>query len=164
MSLHYLLDGYNILHQIPGLLHQEVDQQRLVLVREIERASPHGSGRNRVTLIFDGRPGPVPAIQSAAVKVIFSMDRSADDRIREAVLASKNARQLIVVTDDRALQYAVRAEGAQVLGVNELARLRSPGGGKQPRAGKTLTQAEVERINKELEERWLKGDESGGNA
>lgn len=135
------------------------------MVREIERASPHGSGRNRVTLIFDGRPGPVPAIQSAAVKVIFSMDRSADDRIREAVLASKNARQLIVVTDDRALQYAVRAEGAQVLGVNEfLARLRSPGGGKQPRAGKTLTQAEVERINKELEERWLKGDESGGNA
>lgn len=32
------------------------------------------------------------------------------------------------------------------------------------RVPETLTQAEVERINKELEERWLKGDESGGNA
>lgn len=125
-------------------------------MREIERHNPQGGGRNRVTLIFDGRPGPVPPIQSGAVKVIFSMDRSADDRIRELVQKARNPRQIIVVTDDRALQYAVRAVGAKVLGVGEfLSRLRSDSGGKQARPGKTLTKAEEERINRELEERWL---------
>ncbi len=156
MSLHYLLDGYNILHQIPELLHRDIDQQRLTLVREIERTQPHGSGRNRVTLVFDGRPGPVPPIQSAAVKVIFSMDRTADERIREMVRKASNAKQLTVVTDDRALQYAVRASGAHILTVSEfLSRLKGGGHAKPSKGGKTLTQQEMERINRELEERWL---------
>ena len=134
-------------------------EQRLILVRDIEQRRPQGGGRNRVTLVFDGRPGPVAPIQSSAVQVVFSMDRSADDRIRELVQQAKHVRQVIVVTDDRALQYSVRAAGARVLTVGEfLARLR--GGGKQasPSRGKNLTQGEMERINRELEERWLKPD------
>lgn len=126
------------------------------MVREIEQNRPQGGGRNRVTLVFDGRPGPAAPIQSSAVQVIFSMDRSADDRIREMVKNAANARQVVVVTDDRALQYAVRAGGARVWSVAEfLARLR---GGKapSPSKGKTLTQRQIEQINRELEERWLK--------
>ncbi|MBZ0165264.1 MAG: NYN domain-containing protein [Candidatus Omnitrophica bacterium] len=155
MSLHYLLDGYNILHQIPELLLLEIDQQRLVLVREIEKHQPHGSGRNKVTLIFDGRPGRAQPITSTAVTVIFSMDRSADDRIREMVQGSGQVKNMIVVTDDRELQYSVRASGAKVLSVREfMGRLR---GTQVQTRGKKLTQRQKDQINAELEDRWLKG-------
>lgn len=165
MSLHYLLDGYNILHQIPKLLDKDVGQQRMILVRDIERFRPQGAGRNQVTLVFDGRPGPVNPIQSTVVSVKFSMDDSADDRIRELVQKSANARLCMVVTDDRALQYSVRAVGAKVLSVKEfLNRMSETGTRSSKSSTKQLTQREVDRINQELESRWLNSDDSAAES
>ena len=54
MSLHYLLDGYNIIHQAPALMQGSLEERRARLVRWLNIERPQGSARNRVTVIFDG--------------------------------------------------------------------------------------------------------------
>ncbi len=55
MSIHYLLDGYNIIHQMPAALDlTKLEDQRRHLIRFVEQHRPQGSANNRVTIIFDG--------------------------------------------------------------------------------------------------------------
>ena len=54
MSLHYFLDGYNVVHQMAGAARLNLEEQRYQLVRLIERKAPQGSERNKVTVVFDG--------------------------------------------------------------------------------------------------------------
>ena len=54
MSLHYLLDGYNVIHQMPDLNRPALEDQRRALVHFLETRRPQGSSRNRVTIVFDG--------------------------------------------------------------------------------------------------------------
>ena len=152
------MDGYNIIHQIPKLTHLEIDQQRLILVREIENFRPQGSHNNRVTLYFDGRPGRAAPIQSTAVHVIFTLDVSADDRIKSAVREAGNSRNIIVVTDDRDIQYSVRACGAKILKVKDfLKKLKSISQKTEsPGPSKTIDSSVKDKINEELKSLWLK--------
>lgn len=117
MSLQYLLDGYNILHQLPTSDHQKFDEVRQQLLRMLEIQRPQGSLRNQLTIVFDGHPGMFHHAGNVSVKIIFSLDESADERIKKIVSGQGNKRNIIVVTDDRDVQYAVRALGAQVMDV-----------------------------------------------
>ena len=56
MSLHYLLDGYNILKQIPALNDLPLEDGRRGLLRWIETQRPQGSVNNTLTVVFDGNP------------------------------------------------------------------------------------------------------------
>jgi len=158
MSLHYLLDGYNIIHQMPTLIQLELDQQRLSLVRHIEQYNPQGSSRNSITIYFDGRPGRAQPIVSTSVKIIFTQDRSADDRIKQAVKSSANSRRLVVVTDDRDIQYSICAHGARVVTVAEfLGRLTRKNAGTAAEGPvKKIDPSAQEEINDELKSLWLK--------
>lgn len=136
----------------------EIDQQRLYLVREIEKYRPHGSSRNLVTLIFDGRPGRAQPIQSSVVSVKFSYDMTADDQIKNAVDSAKNAKNFIIITDDREIQYSVRANGAKVMPVKEfLSKLNSGSSGtKRAPSSRGISKGRVDEINAELEQIWIK--------
>ncbi|MBF0533162.1 MAG: NYN domain-containing protein [Candidatus Omnitrophica bacterium] len=156
MSLHYLIDGYNVLHQMPELSGQ-LDEQRRHLILLIESRRPQGSERNQVTVVFDGRSGYYGRAEASAVRVIFSLDESADDKIRRMVNESNRVREIVVVTDDREIQRAVSAVGAKVEPVSRfLGRLddaerkpRASGGKKQ--ISKTAESA----INQEMAKIWL---------
>ena len=55
MSVHYLLDGYNIIKQTPGLNQGSLEAQRNALLAWIEIGQPQGSLQNTVTVVFDGK-------------------------------------------------------------------------------------------------------------
>ena len=57
MSLHYLLDGYNIIKQSPRLGPKRLEDGRAGLIAFIEMRQPQGSRNNMVTVVFDGQPG-----------------------------------------------------------------------------------------------------------
>lgn len=117
MSIHYLLDGYNLIHQMPSALDQAtLEDQRYHLVRFIEQSRPQGSLNNPVTIVFDGNIDIFGGMSSSSAKIVFSHGESADEKIKKIVAQAKNTKDIIVVTDDRAIQYAVRALGAKISG------------------------------------------------
>ena len=119
MSLHFLLDGYNIIKQIPELAPKKLEEGRLSLVRLIETHQPQGSLHNNVTIVFDGQPGIWGKVSSSRVKVIFTETESADDKIKSLVEDSSFKKNIVVVTDDKDIKFAVRRMGATVIGVQE---------------------------------------------
>ncbi len=152
MALHFILDGYNIIKQIPPLANMKLDEGRETLIRFIETKNPQGSYRNQVTVVFDGQGGSGGYQQGAAVKVLFSWDESADDQIKRLVDNQENRKSLVVVTDDREIQYYVRALGAQVLSVADFwEKIKSPEMKSRRPKSKTLHVEDKKDIPKTLE-------------
>ena len=162
MSLHYILDGCNIIHQIPTLIPPGSGDQRVDLARLVDRRKPQGSLRNKVTIVFDGQPSSQSELMVTSLQVIFSCHESADDRIRRIVDEAPNKKNFIVVTNDRAIQYAVRAMGAKVLSVQEfLEKLAGPSTKISPfdstqNSAKNISKSLESEINEELKKIWLK--------
>lgn len=158
MSLAYILDGYNIIKQIPAFAFKNLQSGRESLVSLIEIYRPQGSRKNSVTIVFDGKPGIISPQNPTSVKIIFAASESADDRIRRLVEASSRRKQIVVVTDDRELGFSLRALNAGVLGVKEfLARTKKDKAEASARQdeGKNIPQALMYQITDELEKIWL---------
>jgi len=115
--------------------------------------------KNRVTLVFDGYPTMGNPLQpQGECDVVFSQDESADDRIRHMVEHIPNPRIVIVVTDDRSVQFHAKAAGAAVLGVEAFltARAQAERAALQKADRKPeLSASDAARINKELRKLWL---------
>jgi len=163
MSLHYLLDGYNILHQLKMSGTQKFSDEREAFLHMIEIYKPQGSVKNKVTVVFDGRSGLLDS-RSSSVEIIFSLEKSADDKIKAIVEQADNKKRIVVVTDDRDIQYSVRAQGARVLSVDEfLSKLKAKRykattsrGDGQTQSAKNISKSMEYQITSELEEFWLK--------
>lgn len=167
MSLQYLLDGYNIIHQMPMDLKDNIEDQRKRLVIFIETKRPQGSLNNKVAIIFDGRVGIYGRIDSSIVKIIFSKDISADDKIKQIVSQAGNKKRIVVVTDDREIKYAIGALGAKALSVKEflaagVGRKKMRGifnreaSEESTRTVKRISRSTECRITEELKKVWLK--------
>lgn len=134
----------------------------------IETSRPQGSSRNEITVVFDGSSGFWGRIESAIVKVIFSVHESADEKIQRMIEDSTTPKNFIVVTDDRQIQKAVKGLGAKILAVDEfLGRLKFPqqksslgsSGSSKKRAERSerkISDVAQYKINQELEDIWLK--------
>ena len=164
MALHYLLDGYNIIQQVPELAKQRWEDGRAGLIKTIEIESPQGSVNNSVTIFFDGRPGRVDTPSTSRVKVIFTDGQSADDRIKAMVAEAPQKKICVVVTDDREIRYYVRALGAKILKVSEFLSQTKSHQDKRYAAAQSRADEEpakfipktVEvKITAELEQIWL---------
>ncbi len=157
MSLHYLLDGYNIIHQMPDPVPSKLENQRLMLVRFAERFLSTMSRNNKVIIVFDGQPAMGQPEDIHLIKVLFSCGQSADDKIKQIVHSAENPKVFVVVTDDRSIQKAVRLSGAKILAVkdfiNKTQQLKSAD--STSRVEKISYVDEV-RINEELKQIWIK--------
>ncbi|MFH2137909.1 MAG: NYN domain-containing protein [Candidatus Omnitrophota bacterium] len=119
MSLHYIIDGYNVIKQVTFLTGKKLRDGRDGLVRFIEKYRPQGSAKNEVTIVFDGKAEiSSPAIQSS-VQVIFSKNETADDKIKRMVESAGNSRQMVIVSDDKEIMFYCRSLGANVKSVKE---------------------------------------------
>jgi predicted RNA-binding protein with PIN domain len=174
MSLHYVLDGYNIMNKLFACRGRALKDGRDQLLRYIRANRPQG--KNRATIIFDGRSGEEEQFflwgRSQAldfsgpedIKVAFSKNGSADEWIKALVRHSRNPKVLIVITDDRQLQFAVRSLGARTKSVEEFLKTAKPKplrhktgvGPKEP-----VCENLARRITSELEKIWLKKDSPG---
>ena len=161
MSLHFLIDGYNLIKRNPNLATKSLEDGRQGLVTFIERSRPHGSLRNKVTVVFDGQPGMYGLPSGNEVSVVFTEYESADDLIKTRVEEAKNKKEIVVVTDDKALLLYVRSFGVTILSVREFYQRGAPprpsskGGGKPVERSKVITSGFENTVNKEFEKIWL---------
>lgn len=93
------------------------------------------------------------------ITVIFSRKVSADEKINLLIEETSNRKIIIVVSDDREIQYSAKSLGAQVLGVDEFfaaAQNRTVNTRKNEPAKSELNFSQMQKINEELRRLWLK--------
>ncbi len=162
MSLHFLIDGYNLIKRNPAFASKSLEDGRQSFVGFIERDRPQGSIRNQVTVVFDGKPGMYGFPAAHEIKVLFTEYESADDLIKRSVEGSKNKKDIVVVTDDRQLMLYVRGCGASVMSGGDFFKRakagKTPAKGKGPSAdrSKVITSTFEHAVNQEFEKIWLK--------
>jgi predicted RNA-binding protein with PIN domain len=159
MSLHYLVDGYNVVKQAPALADRSLEQGRDGLLRWIDAQRPQGSVNNRVTVVFDGSSEHFGGSWAGTANVIFSRDESADECIKTMVEKSAARSNVVVVSDDKGITLYVRSLGARIMGVKEFAAdLFDAPSGPSPKKGrgKYISLAKAQQINEELKKIWLK--------
>ena len=120
----YLIDGHNLIGQIPGLSLSDPDDERKLV--ELLRAFMVRT-RKKATVFFDnGQPGGSGHWSNSVLAVVFARGpQSADDLIRQRLKSEKNPRGLIVVSGDQAVARAAQAAQAGVQSSVEFARRMS---------------------------------------
>lgn len=164
MSLHFVIDGYNLIKQTPALNKDNLEDSRVALIKFLNIHRPQGSGNNPVTIVFDGAQGNFYYGASApSMEIIFSGRQSADDKIRRLVEESAHPKTIVVVTNDREIQLSVRQFRAQVRTVDEFLKkfnaaqkLKQKTDKKNSADEKMLSYSSEEKINEELKRIWLK--------
>ena len=122
MSIHIIIDGYNLIRQSAAL--SILDQQDIMLGREAlvdmlaayRKIKPH-----RITVVFDGSNSPAFSPQRSRQKGIsirFSRSgESADDVIKRMALTERE--KALVVSSDRDVADFADARGAATIGAQE---------------------------------------------
>jgi len=165
MSLHYVIDGCNIIHHpaFKQILNKKPKDLRTCLVDLIRAEKLCGSPRNTASIIFDGHPPQHLDFHSSAknTRVIFSKEESADEVIKRLVEDSSQPRNNVVVSDDKEVKLLARLNGARALGAQEF--LGPPRERRIERQEAQdlelkpeLTYSQMHRINEELRSVWLK--------
>lgn len=116
----YLIDGYNVMHELrrsgrgplrPDLAPGELEDERARLLDRIY--SFMGGTSDRAIVVFDSQNPSLHSGQSATanVEVYFgSFERSADDIIERVVYRLRAAENVVVVTSDYGLQKTIFLE------------------------------------------------------
>ena len=149
VSLQYLLDGYNIVYKMPSLENKTLEDQRYGLIQHIERNAPQGS--NAVTIVFDGRSDVYSPRVDSCVDVVYSRGESADDKICKMVQQFVYKKRIVVVTDDRSIQYSVRSQGARICNVGEFLKSKEI---KSVVYEKKVSRYAAKEITEEFKEIW----------
>jgi predicted RNA-binding protein with PIN domain len=114
-----------------------------------------GSHKNQITVVFDGYPEQQASQETFKdIKVIFSCDLEADEKIRILVETSPQPKNIVVVSDDKQIKFGVRLLGARVLGVEEFI-----GQDRKERSEPVdppLNYSQMHKINQELRKLWLR--------
>lgn len=166
MALHYILDGYNIIHKISSFWCGSGQKSREKLIRYIKNKRPQGSPKNKVTIVFDGtkdvyettpltlnliqggRGDPAHNLWAGSIEVIFTPQMSADDYIIQLIKRSANPKIITVVSDDKEVQKRAVLLDAKATGVKEFFKSRSTD--KTESDKPALTNSELKEIEEEL--------------
>lgn len=166
MSLQYIIDGYNIINH-PAFTrahNKKIRDKRHALISLIKTDRLSGSSKNGIVIVFDGYPSLEDSRalgdSDPAVKVVFSRRESADEKIERIVEASVNPKNIIVVSDDRQVQFVVKSLNASSIGVEEF--ITRPEKSKKKRENDNdglemkVSYTQMHNINQELRKLWLK--------
>ena len=157
MSLHYLLDGYNILKQMAAFRDLPLEDGRRRFLSWIDNTRPQGSVNNPVTVVFDGHPDHFGDMRQGDIKVIFSDGCSADDKIKMMVEEDADQRNCVVVSDDKDIFLYARSLGCKIMSVTAFTtKSRGNIHGQKEAGEKYISLTRQEKINKELKNFWLK--------
>jgi predicted RNA-binding protein with PIN domain len=153
VSLHYIVDGYNVIQSSDRLASGRLRDQRDKLLAFIEQKRPHGSLRNRITVVFDGQPDVSSPPYQGNIEVVFSEGPSADTIIKRRADAAARPRDVVVVTNDKAVRRWAAGAKTRLMSCEEfLAAGERPSPRSNPAAA--MDPADVEDINDELKRLW----------
>ncbi len=153
MSVQYLVDGYNAIYRISDFLKNSLEESRKSLISFIERTRPQGSSKNLVTVVFDGKPGMISGMRSNSVKIIFTERTNADEKIKRIVDQAKIKKNIVVVTDDKEIQFYVCQLGAKKMSIEQFFIKKEANG---PVDSRRVSHVQEHEINQELKDVWLK--------
>src|SRR3989338_8943604 len=123
MSEKWLIDGYNLLHDLGG---QKKNQNTVSRQNLFEMLASFSSlGDRRVTLVLDGKGNEdeFRPYLNKTFHIVYSQSVSADSYIERALYQNKGKFSFVVVTKDRAITNMARGSGARVIGADEFMEL-----------------------------------------
>jgi predicted RNA-binding protein with PIN domain len=151
--LTYLIDGFNLFHQIGEI--KNSNSPRSDLIQFIRTNRLVGSSNNKIIIVFDGHQTPDTPTERE-YKIVFSNDRSADDVIKERISKTKNKRQLIVVSDDREIRDYAKMEGAISMRIQDFLKRGTAREKKRSGDGRDINPSKMIEITEELKKIWVK--------
>ncbi len=162
MSVHYIIDGYNVVKQIPHLTLKKLRSAREGLIGIIKKYKLTGSSKNEVTIVFDGQKDIIVPKTKIEFDVYFTRGESADDRIKKMIKTSSNPSRLIVVTDDKEIIFFARNHRAATSSVSKfLSKILKTKNTKGPVERKIEPSSNIAReITEELKKIWLYKNEN----
>lgn len=105
--LHHIIDGNNLIGKISSLKKLQVKDRQGSREKLAFMLQRYYSKRNvKVSLHFDGYPKE--EIKIMRIKVVYSENLTADDRIKKEIEESKNPKNLVVITSDSNLKDFAR--------------------------------------------------------
>ncbi len=159
MSLHFIIDGYNVIKKGSFFERDSISDSRALLIHFIKVYRPQGSLNNKISVFFDGRPGISSLQKDSSIDIIISYDSSADDNIKDFVKKSSNPKNIVVVSDDRDIKLYSRSLGAKIRPVDEFVnklKKRAKGPTDTPTLKQDVSAKEALQITNELKHIWLK--------
>jgi predicted RNA-binding protein with PIN domain len=159
MSLQYIIDGYNITkHRLFARIRKTPHDPLIALSDVILAKKLCGSAKNKITLVFDGWPPPSRAARSehAGMEIVFSLDATADARIRSMLEKAANVKTTVVVSDDREIKFFASSAGARYLSIEEFLKDNQQKPKNEEAVKPELTYTQMLEINRELAKKWLK--------
>ncbi|MDR1418645.1 MAG: NYN domain-containing protein [Endomicrobium sp.] len=161
--MHYLVDGYNVINSSDIFISNTLEDRRRKLIKFIKDFKPHGSQKNSISIIFDfksknSNPNETSGYSKTyieGIEIIFSDGMSsADDIIVEIVETSESPYNITVVTDDRGIRRRISAFCAKYESVEMFLSKRFKR--KDAEFMQKFNNDIKDKINKELENLWLK--------
>jgi predicted RNA-binding protein with PIN domain len=141
MSLHLIVDGYNLIRQSPFL--QEIDARELEAGREALLAylSAYRQARpqHKITVIFDGWAGgnlQESRDRRAGMTLVYSRRGEKADEVIKRLLEKERGRAVVVSSDRELQEYASRMGAAWISAPDfEMSHLRGAGPGERDEEG-----------------------------
>lgn len=158
MSLHYILDGYNVINLAFPENSGKLKTSREKLLEFIRKQRPQGSLKNKITVVFDGKGDFLPENTQSLPEVIFTRNETADDKIKKIVEGAKNPKELVVVSNDRDITLFSRRLGAKIQSVEEFLASKRKARAKASDDIKNIPASAEFKITEELRKKWLKGN------
>lgn len=157
MSLHFIIDGYNLIRHRSFNFPSRIHDPRFALIQFLRVDKPCGSSKNKVTIVFDGYSGDF-SLRDLEFEVIFSCEDSADARIKKILENSPLVKSSVVVSDDRQVRDFARLCGAVSLGIDEFINppQKKASSRKEDPSKAALSYSQAHKINEELKKLWLK--------
>jgi predicted RNA-binding protein with PIN domain len=150
---YFIIDGFNVVHKIPGL--SRTPNPHTALINFIKNNKLTGNFRNKVTIVFDGSID-YEAAKEREFTIRFSLEKSADELIKARIEASPNKAQIFVVSDDREIRDFSKLAGAISVRVDEFIHTKDKSGEEQEPESRDISYTAQREITDELRKIWLK--------
>ncbi|MCM8785477.1 MAG: NYN domain-containing protein [Candidatus Omnitrophica bacterium] len=130
--MEYIVDGLNVIKTSFLKKYEKygIESAQEFLINILERYKNKHS-LVEITVVFDGKFN-ASLYQRRKIKIIFSNEKTADEKIREILENKKNRSSISVVSDDREVQEFTKILGSKSLRVDEFIDIVYPIEKKQP--------------------------------
>ena len=118
MSLHIIIDGYNLIRQSASL--SRLDEQDILLGREalVDKLAAYRKIRHHpITVVFDGQNSPTFSLQrhrQKGISIRFSPKRTSADEVIKRMASREREKALVVSSDRDVIDYAASCGAATI--------------------------------------------------
>jgi hypothetical protein len=131
---------------------------RFSLIELIKSRGLCGNANNLVWLVFDGYPDRlIEGLEKGRLRIIFSYNRSADDKIKRLLELMDRPGNAVVVSDDKEVSTFARLMHARSVNVEDF--IKDDVSDKTRKVDSDeikVNYSQMQKINEELKRIWLK--------